>query len=807
MFFDFEDSMLLFRTFQNSSFWFIVIAAVLMAFLFLFLIWQRRLSFKKNVFASLKLQLLQIRVPKSREPKDAEKSIKEQIAIGKQVFSAFSKFKKPIILEIAVSNLSKAANFYIAVERQQTDFVEKQIEGLYPDSKVERVEDYNIFNPEGESKGIILKLSQNFALPIRTFMELESDPLNTIVNEMSKLEEVGEGIALQIVCVPAAKTVSKKITNIIQKMKEGKSFKEAAGIPIDAFLKASKDALMPSSDKNAHLSPQKPIDETIIKSLESKVSENLFDANIRIVSSAQNKERAEAIADNLLSAFSQLGSPLKNSFKPVVLRNQRKVFWNYSFRNFQAGESIVLNSEELASIWHLPLPASESGIVARLKAREAPSPLNLPKSGLVLGENIYRGERKLVAIERDDRRRHIYIIGQTGTGKSVLVQEMARQDIERGEGVAVIDPHGELIENIISNIPEERFKDVIIFDPADTEYPLGLNMLEYDSRYPEQKTFISNEILAIFQKLYAAIPEALGPMFEQYMRNCLLLLMEDTRTMQTLLEVPRIFTDDDFRADKISVCKNPVIRNFWTKEAEKVGGEASLANITPYITSKFNPFIANDYIRPIIGQPHSAFNFRDIMDSGKILLINLSKGRLGDINANLLGMILVGKLLMAALSRVNIRQEERRDFYLYIDEFQNFTTDSIGIILSEARKYRLDLTVAHQFIAQLPDKIKDSVFGNVGSMAVFRVGIDDAEYFKKQFEPVFSATDLINLDNFAAYLKLMISGETSTPFNIKTFAPHIGNYKKLEILKEYSRIKYGRPRAEIEEGVRKRLEE
>jgi len=308
---------------------------------------------------------------------------------------------------------------------------------------------------------------------------------------------------------------------------------------------------------------------------------------------------------------------------------------------------------------------------------------------------------------------------------------------------------------------------------------------------------------SIFNKLFTA--ETMGPMFEQYMRNALLLLMEDIHTPSTLMDVPRVFTDAAYRKDKLARITNPTVIDFWEKEAVKAGGEASLANMTPYITSKFNNFISNDYVRPIIGQARSSFNFRKVMDEGKILLINLSKGRIGDINSGLLGMIIVGKLLMAALSRVDVPQEQRRDFNLYIDEFQNFTTDSISTILSEARKYRLNLVIAHQFIAQLTENIKDAVFGNVGSMIVFRVGADDADYLVKQFEPVFSKNDLINIDNFNAYAKLLINGATSKPFNIRTIAPPVSNEQLKASLKEYSRQRYGGNREEVEREILSRL--
>ena len=355
-------------------------------------------------------------------------------------------------------------------------------------------------------------------------------------------------------------------------------------------------------------------------------------------------------------------------------------------------------------------------------------------------------------MKEDDRRRHIYTVGQTGTGKSTLIKNMAVSDIENGKGVAIIDPHGDLIDDVLSLIPKNRHNDVIVFDPSDILRPIGLNMLEYDLSRPEEKTFIVNEIQGIFNKLFSA--ETMGPMFEQFMRNALLLLMDDAANEPpTFLEVPKIFTDVDYRTRKLANCQNPVVKDFWEKEAIMVGGEASLQNMTPYITSKFNNFIANDYLRPIITQPKSTLNFRELMDNGKILLVNMSKGKIGDLNANLLGMIIVGKILMAALGRADMPMEKRRDFNLYIDEFQNFTTDSIATILSEGRKYRLNLIIGHQFISQIQEKIRDAVFGNVGSIIAFRVGPDDAEFLEKQFTPTFTKNDLINIDNYNAYAK------------------------------------------------------
>jgi type IV secretory pathway TraG/TraD family ATPase VirD4 len=443
--------------------------------------------------------------------------------------------------------------------------------------------------------------------------------------------------------------------------------------------------------------------------------------------------------------------------------------------------------------------------VAVLTATEAEAPPNLSSLGLLLGTNMFRNIATPAYMAREDRQRHFYIIGQTGTGKTTLMLNMVRQDIEAGEGVCFIDPHGETAEKILRYVPPGRMRDVIYFNPADTDFPFGLNFLEYDQRFPEQKTFVVNELFSIFQKLYGAVPESMGPAFEQYFRNATMLVIDDPSSGATLLDVQRVLADKEFRDYKLSRTSNVVVQTFWRQIAEKAGGEASLQNMVPYVTNKFDAFLANEIMRPVIAQQTSSFNFRTVMDEGKILIINLSKGRLGELNSALLGLILVGKLLMAALSRVEIAEEEkRRDFYLYIDEFQNVTTPSIATILSEARKYRLNLVIAHQFIAQLDEKIKNAVFGNVGTIAAFRVGAEDAEFLAKQFEPVFNASDLINIDNRNAYLKLLIGGQTARPFSIKIDAPAVGDSTASAAIKEFSRLTYGRPRAQIEADILRR---
>ncbi|MFQ5662155.1 MAG: type IV secretory system conjugative DNA transfer family protein, partial [Candidatus Paceibacteria bacterium] len=493
------------------------------------------------------------------------------------------------------------------------------------------------------------------------------------------------------------------------------------------------------------------------------------------------------------------------SFKHLKKGALGALLRDFSYRRFIEDQKIPLNLKEITTLYHFPSSGiSSSRELKQSKAGTAPAPLDMSESGVLLGVNKYRNSETRVHITREDRLRHFYTIGQTGTGKSTLLKNMAVQDIANGDGVCVIDPHGVDINDILGAVPEHRMKDVIYFDPGYTQRPMALNMLEYDERYPEQKTFVVNEMFNIFQKLYGDNPESMGPMFEQYFRNATMLVIEDPASGNTLLDVSRVLADPEFRRLKLSRCNNPVVVQFWRDIAEKAGDEASLANIVPYITSKFDVFLANDIMRPIIAQSKSSFNFRQIMDEKKILLVNLAKGRLGDINAHLIGLILVGKILMAALSRVDNIQSDSPDFYLYLDEFQNITTDSISTILSEARKYKLGLSIAHQFIAQLDDKIKDAVFGNVGSICSFRVGADDAEYLKNQFEPVFTANDLMNIDNRNAYLKMLVRGRPAKPFSMETLPPAQGNAEVVENLKQLSHLTYGRDRDEVEEEIRRR---
>jgi len=512
---------------------------------------------------------------------------------------------------------------------------------------------------------------------------------------------------------------------------------------------------------------------------------------------------------NFESAFNQFENSGKQSIKWNAAKasgwlalKDSEFYQAFIFRLFRDGEKLPLNLKELSTILHFHTEAlAPSATLTRSASRSATPPVGLKEQGTLLGVNNFQGVEKEIHIAPEDRLRHFYAIGQTGTGKSTLLKNMIVDDIRQGEGICMIDPHGSDVLDVLANVPPERLEDVIYFDPASTERPMALNMLEYDLRFPEQKTFVVNELFSIFQKLYGAVPESMGPMFEQYFRNATMLVIEDPTTGSTLLDVSRVMSNKGYRDLKISHCRNPIVVQFWKEVAEKAGGEAALANIVPYITSKFDVFLANDIMRPIIAQEKSSFNFREMMDGKKILLVNLAKGRLGDINANLIGLILVGKILMAALSRVDSSDQNLPIFYLYIDEFQNITTNSIATILSEARKYKLALTIAHQFIAQLQTEIRDAVFGNVGTVCAFRVGQDDAEYLEKRFAPTFTAADLASIDNFNAYLKMLVNGQPVEPFDIRLMPRQTGDRSNIETIKKLSSLKYGNNKEDVEASI------
>lgn len=774
---------------------------------------------------SLGLGLIKIQLPPERK-KDDEHSggineLREKIAMMEQVYNQLSSihesswhgflYGKPFFsIEIAVPHVGQQVIYYVGVPKRYVSSVEKLIQGVYPEAVTEQVSDYTIFHPGGAVAAAVAKPRNKF-LPFRTYQQMDVDPLASILNSFSKIAHEGEGMALQIVAQKADHHWTSTLIKLTRHLRQGKSISKAIHEANKSdFAKSLRRTFQSMEQKNANQPEEDrtngPANEQLVQLVEKKAGKILFHANIRLITSANGHDRADQLLQELITPLAQFTNEETNSFTLTHEsgRGLQKAVYHYSFRTPEKGSRVILSAEELTSIAHLPNTAIGASNVATVKAKSAPVPVTIPRTGTLLGVNIFRGTETEVRMLPEDRLRHLYVIGQTGTGKTHFMRNMIIQDIQAGNGICFIDPHGDTAEELLGCVPPERIKDVIYFNPGDVARPMGMNMLEFDPNYPEQKTFVINELLEIFNKLYD-MKTAGGPMFEQYFRNATGLVMEDPASGNTLLEINRVFVDKKFRDYKLSRCNNPLVKTFWRDVAEKAGGDASLQNIVPYISSKFDSFLSNEVMRPIVSQEKSAFKLRDVMDNRKILLINLSKGRLGELNSSLIGLIMVGKILMAAFSRADQAASERKDFFLYADEFQNVATSTIETILSEARKYRLGLVIAHQFIGQLEDEIKNAVFGNVGSKVAFRVGAEDGEFLEKEFAPTFTASDLINIDNRNCYVKMLINGQTATPFSLRTQAGIKSNPEIGAKAKEFSRLTYGRDRSVVEEEMKEKF--
>lgn len=752
--------------------------------------------------------LYEVALPELSEGDD-KKTLKELVSVMEQFYSGMMSLGESnadaFSLELAISNGSEEFVFYAAVPDAKKGLFEKQAVSIFPNARLTiQKNDYNIFNSNGTSIGSEAKFAKNAMYPLRTYESFDADPLSVLLNALSKIQKEGEGAAVQFIIRPPTSDYIKSYKKAIEKIQKGTGVKEAIGDETagDIVKKEFKNLFFSKKEDKPN-----PIDDISVDHFKKKIEAQIASINIRITASAPTESRTNDILSEIESAFNQFELSTGNSleFERTHPGKDSDFFQAFSFREFKNKNELPVNLRELSSIFHFPQGlASSAAQLKKSKAKTAGAPIDLPESGIFLGVNRHQNADKKVFMAPEDRLRHFYIIGQTGTGKSTMLRNMIGQDILNGEGVCFIDPHGSDVQDILSRIPPHRFKDVIYFDPSYLARPIGLNFLEFDQRFPEQKTFVVNELMSIFKKLYGAVPESMGPAFEQYFRNSAQLVMEHPESGNTLIDIGRVLSDKNYREFKLSMCKNPLIIQFW-RNAEKTTGDQGLQNYVQYITNKFDVFLTNDYMRPVIAQENSTINFRQIMDEKKILLVNLSKGRLGDINSNLIGLIFVGKFLMAALSRVDsFGKKELPPFYLYIDEFQNVTTDSISTILSEARKYKLSLHMAHQYIAQLEEGIKNSVFGNVGNIAAFRVGVDDAEFLEKQFAPAFGAKDIMNIENLNAYVRMLSYGKPTTPFNIEESFPPEGNHDQIEKLKELSYLTYGRDRNQVEAEIMKK---
>jgi hypothetical protein len=544
-----------------------------------------------------------------------------------------------------------------------------------------------------------------------------------------------------------------------------------------------------------------------VEAINNKVGKPGFKASIRVVVSAQNAVTAQSHLNNIIGAFSQFTSTYNSFKKPTFLffKHFFMIDFIYRYMPLFGTNTMILNTEELATIMHFPNKTVETHHIRVLTAKNAPAPNKIPTSGLFLGKSVYRGQERDIYASLNDRRRHTYIIGKTGTGKSEFLKDMILQDVEAGHGVCVIDPHGDLVDDVLQLMPPERAEDVIYFNPSDIQRPMGLNIMEAETE--EQMHFVASSIIGLMYKLYDPHHTGIvGPRFEHAIRNAMLTIM--CKPGSTFIEMVRILTDAKFVEEYLPLVKDGMVKRYWTDQIANTS-DFHKSEVMDYIVSKFGKFVTNKTMRNIIGQPYSSFDFRKAMDEKKIVLCNLSKGILGEEDAKFLGLILVPKILAAAMSRQNVPMEERPDFFLYVDEFQNFATEDFAAILSEARKYRLNLIVANQFIGQIDEEIKNAVFGNVGTMVSFRVGVTDANFLQHEFAPTFNENDLANVEKYHAYIKTIVDNEPVPAFSmslykdIKAQAARM-NPKLAEMVRQLSRLKYGKDKELVEVEINQR---
>lgn len=794
-----------------TYFWWVLVI------LFLFFAWQNRR--KAEFVESQENSILKIKIPRTndKDPTAAEmmfatlhgilKPNKEHIKEGT--------VQEHISFEIVANN--KAINFYVWMPKNIKDFVEGQIYAQYPSADISEVTDYtkelenDNFTQNRSFAGSELELTKDDYLPIKTFNNFQVDPLAGITGVLSKLEEDGEEIWVQILARPVDDDWKKRGLNYVKSKKEGKS---SSKLDIGSIL-IQPIELIKDFIHITFVGPLEPKDngkdgpklsseeESIISGIEEKSEKLAYSTKIRLVYIAKESQKSKERIQATIGAFKQFNTTNLNGFKGKIIGGSMgKFLSDYKNRLFM-DEGFHLNIEEIASIYHLPHTSVETPNISWTTFKTAEPPTNLPTSEntepndiALFAETNFRTSKPVVfGIKRDDRRRHMYIIGKTGMGKTKLMENLVINDIKNGEGVAIIDPHGESYEFILNRIPKERIKDVVIFNPADTKFPVAFNPMEVIDESLKIQT--ASGIVGTFKKIFGY---SWGPRLE-YIFNYTVLALLDTEGA-TLLGVVRMLTDKKYRAKIVDNVKDPVVKKFWTDEFSTYNDKYASEAIAP-ILNKVGQFISNSLIRNVIGQPKSSFNIRELMDEKKIFLINLSVGRIGETNATLLGSFMITAIHLAAMSRANIEEEAREDFYFYVDEFQNFATESFNNILSEARKYRLNLTIANQFLAQIEDSgVKDAVFGNIGTMITFRVGAADATELSKEFSPPFEAQDIINLPRQHIYLKMIIDGQAEAPFSAKALTIDLSKKSDFvgEII-EHSRKNFANPLEEVEQLV------
>jgi hypothetical protein len=789
---------------------------------------RRILREQKSYERGLKMVTLLINLPPSSEDivsngRDIRDIADENISKAQTIYSILaSTFKKDFKSKIygqrhfsfEIIGSGGFVNFYSSVPTVLVDRVKQAIISAYPTSMLEEVPDNNMFNPSGmlhSTVGGELTLKDQFAYPIATYQELKRDPMQTILNSFSSLDK-DDGAGIQFLIRPANSSWRKTASDFANAKRKGISTKKSA------FGKALFDLVVyivtrifvaPDPDKKNNTPENKSsnLDQAVSDAIEEKVKYPGFETLIRVIASSDKLEKSQAVLNNLVASFAVFDSPGKNGFKYSVAKDMESFTTAYILRFFPPeNNKNILNSVELATMFHFPdrenIPTAQ---LERQSSKQVDAPRNMPETGLLLGYNLFRGVKKPVMLSLPDRQRHIYVVGQTGTGKSVFLKNLALQDMNAGRGFAFIDPHGDVAEEILSMVPRHRTEDVIYFSPAETEYPLGLNIFEFQNA--ERKDFLIQESIKMLEKLYDPHNQGIiGPRYQHLFRNAALTVMADPEG-GTFIDIPKLFIDKNYLAQKLKHVTDKTVLDFWQKEVPQSERSSDFGELKSWFISKFGAFQQNEMMRNIIGQPKSSFNLRKIMDEGKILIVNLSKGRIGELNSQLLGMIFVMKFQEAALSRADIPEKERRDFCLYVDEFQNFSTDSFATIMSEARKYALNLIVANQFTTQLSEEIRDAVFGNMGTIVSFRVGQNDVQILAKYFQPLFDEDDLLRVANHNCIVRTLINGVPTDAFSMEGVPPpsEETNQQLVSALKQLSATKYGHPKAWVDKQINERL--
>ena len=787
---------------------------------FAFMQYRKVVREAKNYERGLKMVPLYIHIPPMSSDIDGggrdERDLTEEVLSQAQVMyniiasTATKGFKSKIYgqrhMSFEIVAHEGLVHYYAVVPVSLIDVINQAVSAAYPAARLEEVSERNIFSPAGRMSGTIggeFTLKKDFAFPIATYQEAKRDASRALLNALSSATRE-DGVGIQILLRPAqtgwasaAQEVSEKIRKDKGKSSTGKTV--MSGL-MEALWKPPEATETKAEDKQLS-----SIEQATIEAIDDKTRYPGYETLIRVVASSNTAGRSQVLLNNVVSAFSLFDSTQNNGFKFAISKNIEEFVTAYIFRFFpQEINQNILNTVELATIFHLPdqssIPTSQ---VKRQAAKQVDGPTQIMDEGFLLGYNEFRGVKKQIRLGEKDRRRHTYIIGQTGTGKSKLLENLAYQDMMDGRGFAFIDPHGDSAEELLGMVPKERVEDVIYFAPGDMEMPVGLNLFEFENQ--DQRDFIIQETIAMLYKLYdPGHTGIIGPRFESWFRNAALTVMADPNG-SSFLDVQQVFIDQAFADEKIKYVTQQTTLDFWNKEMAQTS-ESSKGEMLGWFASKFGAFLANDMMRNIIGQTKSGFNLRDIMDNKKILLVNLSKGKVGELNSQLLGMIFVMKFNAAAMGRADMPEADRQDFSLYVDEFQNFATDSFATILSEARKYRLSLILANQFMTQLTDQIREAILGNIGTVISGRIGITDAEILIKKFTPTFDVEDLTRMPNFQTIASVMIQDVPSAAFSMSLLPP-LGqpNAQLRDALKKLSATKFGKPRAEVEQAFFKRM--